>query len=57
MANDRDAYKDARVQLEGHISSAAWTTRVSLQHCDGEFAAAAAAARGHAFTPPKIRLN
>jgi membrane associated rhomboid family serine protease len=57
MANDGDTYKDARVQLNGHISSAAWTTKVSLQHCDGEFAAATAAARGHKFTPPKVRLN
>ena len=57
MANDADTYKDARVQLQDHISSAAWTTKVSLQHCDGEFAAAAAAARGHKFTPPKVHLN
>jgi hypothetical protein len=39
MANDGDTYKDARVRLNGHISTAAWTTKVSLQHCDSEFAA------------------
>jgi hypothetical protein len=57
MANDGETYRDVRVQLKDRISSAAWTTKVSLQHCDGEFAAAAAAARGHHFTPPKLRLN
>lgn len=55
MAGDADAYGEARRKLQGHLSAVAWSDKVSLQHCDQEFPAAAAAARGHTFTPGRLQ--
>jgi rhomboid protease GluP len=46
MADDADVYRDLRPQLRGHISSTAWSDKVSLQSCDKRFPATAA-------SPPK----
>jgi len=57
MAGDGDTYNEVRPKLKDRLSSAAWSVKVSLEHCDVQFPAAGAAARGHTFTPPKLRLN
>ena len=43
MADDGDTYQELRPQLRGHVSTTAWSDKVSLQHCDERFPAAAAA--------------
>ena len=55
MAGDSGAYGEARPKIQGHLSAVAWSDKVSLQHCDQEFPAAAAAARGHTFTPARLQ--
>jgi membrane associated rhomboid family serine protease len=55
MADDGASYADVRPKLRDRLSSVAWSEKVSLKYCDEQFPAAAAAARGHTFTPPKLR--
>jgi hypothetical protein len=57
MAQDGASYANIRPKLRDRLSSVAWSEAVSLKHCDEEFPAAAAAARGHTFTPPRVRLS
>jgi membrane associated rhomboid family serine protease len=57
MADDAVSYGAVRPKLRDRLSSVAWSDKVSLKDCDERFPAAAAAARGHTFTPPKFRLR
>jgi hypothetical protein len=46
MASDAASYREARARLRDRLSSLVWSEKVSLAHCNQEFAAEAAAAGG-----------